>query len=96
MGHRDYTSTEVESVGANHWAQVWHAYSEWAKIYGYSTRDQAMVKQKFDRLANENRPTGDAHCPPNVRRTKRIARAILGHAQSIALGGTGESDWRKQ
>lgn len=102
LGHRNYTHAEIEKlfdvieevepIGSNHWAQVWIEYSEWAKENAYSTRDAAMVKQKFDPLANENRPTGDPNCPPSVRRAKRFARAIIGRAQAIALGGTREYD----
>ena len=53
---------------------------------GYPQRDAEMVKQKFDRLSNTNKSTWDPTCPPNVRRAKTIARAILARAQAGSIG----------
>lgn len=51
-----------------------------------------MLKQKYDRLASTNKSTGDPSCTVEVRKAKRISRAILAKAQSSALGGADASD----
>ena len=43
-------------------------------------------------MANENKKTGNPHCPPNVRRKKRIAHAILARAQAASFGIGIQSD----
>ena len=101
-GHKNYTEpelnrlldiiSEVEPLGANHWAVVCEKYNTWTEANGLPKRDDTMLKQKFDRLANTNKSTGDPTCPTEVRRAKRIARSILGKAQAVALGGSQNSD----
>jgi len=46
-------------------------------------------KNKFDKLANKKKDTGNPSCPPEVRRAKHIARDILG---SCYAGSAGDSD----
>ena len=83
---------EIEPLGSNMWASVHEEYKKWAENSGYRVRDRDTLKQKFDRLANEKKPTGSARCPSPVLRAKQIARNILGRAQATALGGGDESD----
>eukprot|EP00171_Calliarthron_tuberculosum_P001334 IDg1334t1 len=101
-GHKNYTAPEldrlldiveeIEPIGANMWASVGEEYAKWATEKEYNQRDSAILKQNFDRLSNVNKRTGDPTCPPKVRRAKRIARAILGRAQSVTLGCASSSD----
>ena len=44
------------------------------------------IKQKFDRLANEDKKTGNPNWPPVVRRAKYIARSLVIRAHAISLG----------
>jgi hypothetical protein len=39
-------------------------------------RDKESIKDKFKKLKNAKKPTGDPDCPPQVRRAKRIAKDI--------------------
>lgn len=59
---------------------------------GMQPREDAMLKQKFDHLANTNQSTGNPSCPEEVRRAKQIARQILNKAQAVALGGASDSE----
>lgn len=59
----------------------------------FAHRDAEIVKQKFNRIANENKNTRDQNCPPVIRREKRIARAILCGVQATSLGGSLSSDY---
>lgn len=83
---------DVEPLGAIHWTMVGSRYAEWAAANGVQPRDDAMVKQMFDRLATTKKSTGDPTCPDEVRRAKRISRQILNKAQAVTLGGASDSE----
>lgn len=86
---------DVELLGGNHWAVVGIRYNEWAIDSAVPCRDDAMLKQKYDRLANTSKSTGNPTCPPEVRKANRIARNILAQAQATALGArAGSGDER--
>lgn len=55
-------------------------------------RDHEGVKKKFDRFSNENKMTGQGYITTPVRRLKRIAKAILGRSQPVALDREEDSD----
>ncbi len=44
------------------------------------------MKQKYDRLSNENKKTGGPTCPTSVRRAKLIARSDVSRANAVSLG----------
>ena len=102
MGQKNYTAieidmlldivAEIEPLGANMWAEVHERYNQWAMAQSYPMRDADMLKQKFDRLANEKKPTGNPRCPAPVRKAKQVARNILSLAQAAALGGILDDD----
>ena len=93
---KNYTATEIamlldiveqhEPFGSNMWCAAYEDYRKWAVANEMPTRDQVMMKQKFDRLAKTNKQTGDPTCPPHVRRAKHIARSILARAQAVTIG----------
>ena len=93
---KNYTATEVamlldiveqhEPFGSNIWSAAYEDYRKWAVASEMPTRDQDMMKQKFDRLANTNKLTGDPTCPPTVSREKHIARSILTRAAAVTVG----------
>lgn len=60
----------------------------------YQTKDQWKMqnasKNKFGRLSNAWKRTGDPFCATNTRRTKRIAQDIPVKSHSISLG-TGDT-----
>ena len=97
VGHNNYTADEldkllelvqgIEPIGAQMWADVAERYVDWAVLKGFPVRDQDALKQKFDRLANTQKSTGDPLCPPAVRKAKQIAHAILGRASADSIGG---------
>jgi len=95
-GRPNYTPTEigtlldivgqVEPLGANMWALVASRYAEWAAEVGCPPRAQDSLKNKFDKMAGETKKTGVAFCPPEIRRAKDIARAILGSCHAVDAG----------
>ena len=66
----------MEPLGSNHWAQVAAKFSEWSAANERPVRDQDSLKNKFDKLANAKKKTGNPSCPPDVSRAKHIARNI--------------------
>jgi hypothetical protein len=68
-------------------------YNTRAKRAGFVfNRTEDSLKKKFFRLANTKRPTGDASCPPYVRKAKEIMGLIEGDMHMGYLGETGEED----
>ena len=55
-------------------------------------RDCDMLKQKFDRLANEEKPTGNPLCPVSVRRAKKISRKNMKKAGAYAINCFSEDE----
>ena len=45
-----------------------------------------MIKQKFDRMARDVKPTGNPKCPSPVRRAKQIAHSIMSRANAMTIG----------
>ncbi|KAE9028472.1 hypothetical protein PR003_g17185 [Phytophthora rubi] len=85
-------------LGAAQWDEVQYAFNrnfpaEWPQ------RDAESLRRKFFALKNTRKPTGDATCPPEVRRAKAIYRDIEGKCSVVELedevaaveaeGGTG-------
>lgn len=72
--------------------QVHEMYSQWAFVEGFPKSDDECLKQKFDRLSNENKKIGQGFTSTPVRSAKRIAKDILERAQTVALGVEEDSD----
>ena len=80
----------VEPLGANHWTIVADRYATWAVENDRSPRDHDSIKNKFDKLANAKKKTGDPSCPSPVRKAKNVARAIQNKCAARVLGDTDE------
>ncbi|KAE9022313.1 hypothetical protein PR002_g12010 [Phytophthora rubi] len=71
-------------LGAAQWDEVQYAFNrnfpaEWPQ------RDAESLRRKFFALKNTRKPTGDATCPPEVRRAKAIYRDIEGKCSVVEL-----------
>ncbi len=62
---------EVLPRSPNEWEEVSRRHVE-----NYPGRTLDSIRRKFNALANHKKPTGDPHCPPTVRRAKRIFALI--------------------
>ncbi|KAJ7685647.1 hypothetical protein DFH06DRAFT_1119060 [Mycena polygramma] len=58
------------------WKLVTHDLGKWSKKAGRPKRDIKSVQAKFKALANTKKPTGDARCPPEVKRAIYIEGLI--------------------
>lgn len=74
------------------WANVHELFSGWAEGEVRPLRDADALKQKFDRLANTNKRTGDPKCPLAFRQSKSIARSIPSRVQAATLGAGSKSE----
>ncbi|KAJ2975528.1 hypothetical protein NUW54_g11718 [Trametes sanguinea] len=62
--------------GMNGWKRVCDEYNEYALVNIRPKRDARALRQKYYRLVNSKKPTGDPDCPDEVRRAKRLEREI--------------------
>ena len=81
-----------EPLESNHWAVVTKKFALWAAANSRLERDQDSLKNKFDKLANMKKKTGDPSCPLPVRRAKFIARAIHNKCAAMTLGDSSDGD----
>jgi hypothetical protein len=80
---------EVLPCGADQWERVGSAFR--LHFAGApKPRDTDSLKLKFKTLRLHKKPTGDPLCPPDVKRAKRIYRAIEVH--SDVIGGEEDDD----
>ena len=79
-----------EPLGSNHWAVVAKKFALWAAANSRLERDQDSLKNKFDKLANTKKKTGDPSCPLPVCRAKFIARAIHNKCAAMTLGDSSD------
>ena len=83
---------EVEPLGSNHWAIVATRFREWSVDNERPERELDSLRNKFDKLANSKKKTGNPSCPEPVRRAKRIARAIQNKCAAMTLEGSSDEE----
>jgi hypothetical protein len=49
------------------------------------TRSKEALQQKFNKLRNTKIPTGDPHCPSDVRFAKRLAQLMAQKSNAVDL-----------
>ena len=84
---------QEEPLGANHWAVVASNFTKWARENARPHRDQDSLKNKFDKLSNMKKKTGDPSCPQPFKRAKHIARAIHNKCAAMTLGGSSDGEY---
>jgi hypothetical protein len=86
---------EILPLSATQWEEIakYHL-----SRYPDKNRSVDSLKRKFKELNSKKIPTGDPHCPQEVRRAKRIRRAIIDSMDASELNsrtdeeGSGTSD----
>ena len=79
-------------MGANNWSEVASRFCKWADVNCRPARDFESLRNKFDKLANAKKKTGDPSCPPNDRRAKHISRAIQTKCAAYTLDESSEEN----
>ena len=72
--------------GKNGWAAAPDVYETWARHAGYKMQDSMIMKQEFDGMASERKPTGVGQCLSSIRMAKRIAHGIQPRSSAGSLG----------
>ncbi|KAJ7711089.1 hypothetical protein B0H14DRAFT_2645946 [Mycena olivaceomarginata] len=57
-------------LGQKGWKLVIAAFCEWADASGRPARDGKAIEGKYKMLLKTKKPTGDAHCPPEIKRAQ--------------------------
>lgn len=79
-------------LGHNYRALIASEYKTWAKANDRPCQDKESLRNKFDKLTNTKKPTGDSSFPPCVRRAKHLAREIHNVAASRSRGAGNEEN----
>ena len=74
-------------TGQYMWDRLAGAFNEGARRD--DMRDAEALKNKFIRLKNHPKPTGDPDCPEEVRRAKRVQRLIEAQCAVLELEDNG-------
>ncbi|KAG6847398.1 hypothetical protein H0H93_008477 [Arthromyces matolae] len=63
-------------LGQRGWGSVERVYNKWARTNKRPTRTAKSIETKFKQLVKTRMPTGDAYCPPEVKRAHSIEELI--------------------
>ena len=83
---------DIEPLGANNWSEVASQFCAWTHANSRPARNFEFLRNKFDKLANAKKKTGDPSCPPSIRRAKQISRAIQAKCAAYTLGDSSEEE----
>lgn len=83
---------EVEPLAFYYWALIASKFQSWGTEHDRPPRDQESVKNKFNKLSNAKKKTGDPSWPSPVRRAKHIARDIQNKCAARVLGSYEEDE----
>lgn len=70
--------SDIEPILSDYWPFFSDMYNARLAPTDRHKRDMDFIKVKFDKMTSVKNTTGDPSCPPRVRRSKYIAREILG------------------
>ncbi|KAG6835307.1 hypothetical protein H0H93_002883 [Arthromyces matolae] len=83
-------------LGQRGWGSVERVYNKWARINKRPTRTAKSIETKFKQLVKTRMPTGDAYCPPEVKRAHSIEELINERACTRDLDDDDFEDNRKE
>ncbi|KAF7372590.1 hypothetical protein MVEN_00121800 [Mycena venus] len=63
-------------LGQKGWKLVTDDFCKWAERSGRPQRDGKAIEAKYKTLLKTKKPTGDAHCPPEIKRAHQIESLI--------------------
>ncbi|KAJ7041073.1 hypothetical protein C8F04DRAFT_1177631 [Mycena alexandri] len=72
-------------LGAKAWEAISVDYNKWAAIRNRPERPGKSVENKYKGLLKHKKPTGDPHCPPEVKRAHAIEALINQRADTREL-----------
>ncbi|KAF7371594.1 hypothetical protein MVEN_00014800 [Mycena venus] len=72
-------------LGQKGWKAVQSDFGKWASGSGRPERDVKSLETKYKLLLKTKKPTGDAHCPPEIKRAHHIEGLINHRADTREL-----------
>ncbi|KAJ7223049.1 hypothetical protein GGX14DRAFT_332240, partial [Mycena pura] len=85
-GAGNYTKSDVgklldliekaKPAGAKGWGRVAKRYNKWAAKFRRPQREPKALENKYKTLLRTKKPTGDAECPPEIKRAHQIEQLI--------------------
>lgn len=104
-GAADYTAKKIialldieeqeDALGSIHWAVVANKFVAWASISTRAERDQNLLENKFDKLANTKNMTGHPSYSAPEMRAKLTARVRPNKSADMGLGDSSAEDERE-
>ncbi|KAJ7713384.1 hypothetical protein B0H16DRAFT_1621339 [Mycena metata] len=76
LNHMFKVVGDVKPIGQKGWKKVEHKQNKWAKANGYAVRPPKAIENKFNGYLRLKKPTGDAECPPEVKRAHELEALI--------------------
>ncbi|KAJ7677171.1 hypothetical protein B0H17DRAFT_1139816 [Mycena rosella] len=59
-------------LGQKGWKTVTHRYQKWSRSSNHPERDGKALENKYKSLIKTKKPTGDAYCPPEIKRAHQV------------------------
>ncbi|KAJ7222883.1 hypothetical protein C8J57DRAFT_1148546 [Mycena rebaudengoi] len=66
-------------VSQKGWKEIYSTFNRWAVLNGRTKRSQKSLENKFKQYLKAKKPTGDATCPPEIKRAHEIEDLINTH-----------------
>ncbi|CAA7263431.1 unnamed protein product [Cyclocybe aegerita] len=101
-GAGNYTADEVDALldfveeelplGQRGWQSIHRGFTCWARRNDAAERTLKSLETKFKQLVKTTKPTGDAYCPPDVKRAHKIDGRINERAATRDLNDSDFDD----
>ncbi|KAJ6503849.1 hypothetical protein C8R45DRAFT_1091618 [Mycena sanguinolenta] len=83
---------EILPTGEKGWRAVEELFNTNAGLAGRPERTMKSLRDKFQRFLKEQKPTGDPHCPPEVKRAHELEDLINTKVATRAVGDETDND----
>ncbi|CAA7268225.1 unnamed protein product [Cyclocybe aegerita] len=101
-GAGNYTADEVDALldfveeelplGQRGWQSIHRGFTRWAHRNDAAERTLKSLETKFKQLVKTTKPTGDAYCPPDIKRAHKIDGRINKRAATRDLNDSDFDD----
>ncbi|CAA7260124.1 unnamed protein product [Cyclocybe aegerita] len=101
-GAGNYTADEVDALldfveeelplGQRGWQSIHCGFTRWARRNDAAERTLKSLETKFKQLVKTTKPTGDAYCPPDIKRAHKIDGHINERAATRDLNDSNFDD----
>jgi len=83
-------------INSDDWQRIGDSYNGEARRTGRSEREWENLRDKFNKIVKQHKPTGSGECPEYVRRAKRLSQDIFQSTKGVDLDDGVEEDASKE